>query len=70
MLTDKLKHKGLSHLIILLELKAVRFVEPVHEVQLLDYLKAAAFELRLFMNFGNEPTFKRFVYNKLQKQSV
>jgi len=27
-------------------------------------------EVGLLMNFGNEPTFKRFVYNKQQKQSV
>jgi GxxExxY protein len=55
---------------ILLELKAVRCFEPVHEAQLLNYLKATAIEVGLLMNFGNEPTFKRFVYNKQQKQSV
>jgi GxxExxY protein len=49
---------------ILLELKAVRCFEPVHEAQLLNYLKATAIEVGLLMNFGNEPTFKRFVYNK------
>ena len=49
---------------ILLELKAVRCFESVHEAQLGNYLKATAIEVGLLMNFGNEPTFKRFVYKK------
>ncbi|MFZ2407411.1 MAG: GxxExxY protein [Methylobacter sp.] len=49
---------------ILLELKAVRCLKPVHEAQLLNYLKATRIELGLLMNFGDEPTFKRLVYNK------
>ena len=55
---------------VLLELKAARCLEPVHEAQLLNYLKATTIEVGLLMNFGNEPTFKRLVYNKQQKQSV
>ena len=55
---------------VLLELKAVRCLESVHEAQLLYYLKATTIEVGLLMNFGNEPTFKRLVYNKQQKQSV
>jgi len=54
----------------MLELKAVRCLETVHEAQLLNYLKATTIEVGLLMNFGNEPTFKRFVYNKQQQQSV
>jgi len=63
--TDKFKYKEL-----ILELKAGRCLEPVHEAQLLNYLKATTIEVGLLMNFGNEPTFKRFVYNKQQQQSV
>jgi GxxExxY protein len=55
---------------VLLELKAARCLEPVHEAQLLNYLKATTIEVGLLMNFGNEPAFKRLVYNKQQKQSV
>lgn len=55
---------------VLLELKAVRCLEPVHEAQLLNYLKATTIEVGLLMNFGNEPAFRRFVYNKQQKPSV
>ena len=60
--TDKLKYKEL-----MLELKAVRCLEPVHEAQLLNYLKATTIEVGLLMNFGNEPAFKRLVYDKQQK---
>ena len=63
--TDKLKYKEL-----MLELEAVRCLEPVHEAQLLNYLKATTIEVGLLMNFGNEPAFKRLVYYKQQKQSV
>ena len=52
---------------ILLELKAVRCLESVHEAQLLNYLKATAIEVGLLMNFGNKPTFKRLIYNKQQQ---
>jgi GxxExxY protein len=55
---------------VLLELKAVRCLEPVHEAQLLNYLKATTTPVGLLMNFGNEPTFKRPLYNKQQQQSV
>jgi len=55
---------------ILLELKAVRRLELAHEAQLLNYLKATTIEVGFLMNFGNEPTFKRFVYNIPFKQSV
>jgi GxxExxY protein len=55
---------------VLLELKAVRCLESVHEAQLLNYLKATTIEVGLLMNFGNEPTFKRLVYNKQLKESV
>jgi GxxExxY protein len=55
---------------VLLELKAVRCLESVHEAQLLNYLKATAIEVGLLMNCGNKPTFKRLVYNNQQQQSV
>lgn len=51
---------------VLLELKAGRCLEPVHEAQLLNYLKATTIEVGLLMNFGNKPTFKRLLYNKQQ----
>jgi GxxExxY protein len=55
---------------VLLELKAVRRLNPVHEAQLLNYLKATTIEIGFLMNFGIEPAFKRFVCNNQQNQSV
>ena len=56
---------------LLLELKAVRCLEPVHEAQPLNYLKATTTPVvGLLTNFRNEPAFKRLVYIKQQKQSV
>jgi hypothetical protein len=59
--TDQLKYK---------ELKAVCCLEPAHEAPLLNGLSATMIEVRLLMNFGNMPMFKRLIDNKQQKQSV
>jgi len=39
---------------IILELKAVEEIHPVHEAQLLSYLKASGLRVGLLMNFGAE----------------
>lgn len=49
---------------ILIELKAVSMLLPVHKAQLINYLKATNIEIGLLMNFGDEPEFKRYIYNK------
>jgi GxxExxY protein len=38
---------------VLVELKAVKTLEPIHFAQCLSYLKAARLKLCLLMNFGN-----------------
>ncbi|MCY3024315.1 MAG: GxxExxY protein [Planctomycetota bacterium] len=38
---------------VLIELKAVRFLDDVHKAQCLNYLKATAIRLCLLVNFGN-----------------
>ncbi len=58
---------------VMLELKAVRCIEPIHEAQLLNYLKATPIEVGLLMNFGNRAQFRRLRLDnnlKSQKQSV
>jgi len=50
---------------VLLELKAVRSLDTVHEAQLLNYLKATGIEIGLLLNFGNTPEFKRRVFNTI-----
>ena len=37
---------------VILELKAVRALEPAHEAQLLNYLRATVIEVGLLLNFG------------------
>ncbi len=49
---------------VLVELKAVSKLLPAHEAQLINYLKATNIEIGLLMNFGDEPEFKRFIFNK------
>jgi GxxExxY protein len=47
--------------IILVEVKASNAIERYAEAQILNYLKAAGGGIGLLLNFGKEPTYKRFV---------
>ena len=38
--------------LVIVELKGVRTLEPVHEAQLLNYLRASVLEIGLLLNFG------------------
>ncbi len=49
---------------VIVELKAVSKLLPEHKAQLINYLKATEIELGLLMNFGDEPEFKRFIFDK------
>lgn len=48
---------------ILVELKSVPSLLSIHEAQVLNYLKATDINIGLLMNFGDEPEFKRFVFD-------
>jgi len=52
---------------VILELKAVRTINPTHEAQLINYLKATNIEVGLLLNFGKKPEFKRFIYDNKRK---
>lgn len=52
---------------ILIELKAVSKLIPEHEAQIINYLKASKIDFGLLMNFGDEPEFKRFVFEEKRK---
>ena len=39
---------------VLVELKAIMMLEPVHEAQILNYLKAYRLEIGLLINFGEK----------------
>jgi GxxExxY protein len=43
--------------VIILELKACEKIEPIHQAQLLTYLKLSGLPMRLLMNF-NVPALK------------
>ncbi|NGP89796.1 GxxExxY protein [Fodinibius halophilus] len=49
---------------VIVELKAVSILLSEHKAQLINYLKATDIELGLLMNFGDEPEFKRFIFDK------
>ncbi len=47
---------------VIVELKAVDSLKPVHQAQLINYLKATGIQVGLLVNFGSERAeFKRFV---------
>ncbi len=39
---------------IIIELKSIRHLLPIHEVQLVNYLKSIGFDLGLLINFGEQ----------------
>ena len=52
---------------VLLELKAVRTLDPSHEAQTLNYLRATEIEVALLLNFGPKPHFRRFLFDNERK---
>ena len=53
--------------LVIVELKAVRSIDPSHEAQLLHYLRATEIELGLLLNFGVKPEIKRKIYDNPRK---
>ena len=47
---------------IIIEVKAVKNVIPIHEVQLLNYLKATGLIIGLLINFGYSVVIKRKIF--------
>ena len=52
---------------VLVELKAAKAIEPAHEAQLLNYLRATPYEVGLLLNFGPKPSFKRKGFDNSRK---
>src|SRR5205809_5897000 len=52
---------------VLLELKAARTLDPSHQAQLLNYLRATEIEVGLLLNFGIRPEFKRLIFDNPRK---
>jgi len=54
--------------IVVVELKASKYLLEEHECQLINYLKATKIEIGLLMNFGEEAEYKRKIFmNKFKK---
>jgi GxxExxY protein len=49
---------------VILELKVVKELVQIHEVQLVNYLKATNIEVGLLINFSHSVQVKRKVFNK------
>lgn len=47
---------------IIVEVKAVSDLEPIHEVQLVNYLKATGLQVGLLINFGQSVKVKRRIF--------
>jgi GxxExxY protein len=52
---------------VIVELKAVEKIIPVHEAQLLNYLKATDMEVGLLLNFGPKADFTRKIFTNHRK---
>jgi GxxExxY protein len=50
-----------------LELKACEDINPAHEAQLINYLKATEIEVGYLLNFGKKAKFSRKVYSNNRK---
>ena len=53
---------------VLIELKATRSLEPCHEAQTLNYLRAGVLEVALLLNFGPRAQFKRLAFGNHRKR--
>jgi len=49
---------------IICELKSTKEINPAHEAQLVNYLKATGLEVGLLINFGEQVRVKRKIFNK------
>ena len=54
---------------VLVEVKALPRLEPMHGAQILNYLRATALEVGLLLNFGRRPQFRRLRFDNAFKTS-
>ena len=52
---------------VILELKACEELNPAHEAQLINYLKATEIEVGYLLNFGKKAKFSRKIYSNNRK---
>jgi GxxExxY protein len=49
---------------VIIEMKCSASINPAHEAQLVNYLKATGMEVGLLLNFGPKPEFKRKIFSQ------
>jgi GxxExxY protein len=54
--------------LVILELKSARAIDPAHEAQTLNYLRATHVEVALILNFGAKPEFRRLAFDNSRKK--
>jgi GxxExxY protein len=55
---------------VIVELKACENLNPDHEAQLLNYLRATPYEVGLLLNFGKKASFRRKAFDNERKTSI
>jgi GxxExxY protein len=55
---------------VIVESKVAEKILPVHEMQLLNYLRATRITVGLVLNFGPRPTFRRLLLTSPERGSV
>ena len=53
---------------VILEIKAVQAINPAHEAQLVNYLKATNIDVGLLLNFGKSLEVKRKIFETARRQ--
>lgn len=53
---------------VIVELKSARALEPAHEAQLLNYLRATEIEVGLLLNLGPRPVVRRLAFSNERKK--
>ena len=56
--------------IVIVELKGIESLAPIHETIVVNYLKGTELEVGLLLNFGPKPEYKRRVLTKEYLQSL
>jgi GxxExxY protein len=49
--------------VVLVEAKACRKLQPIHEAQTLNYLRGTSLEVALLVNFGSRAQFRRLLFD-------
>jgi len=49
---------------VIVEVKAIKSLEEIHEVQIVNYLKATKIEVGLLINFGKKIEIKRKIFDQ------